>query len=247
MSESNREDTRNDASSPGVNRRSIIAGAAWSIPVVASVMVVPAATASVVPVTCPTISHSSGLSGETSFQNLQGGTNWQSGSTGTFTMTLGNPVGSPATPAFGAFSSAPVSITVTALTYTVTVPVRLNWTTTDPNWTLVPVPGGSFATGYQYTATWTGGPVTTMVTSTTYPGTTLVPAATFVGTIIPSSIPNGTYVGSGLFMKATSVRNYTPIFSGAFATCSGPAPHGASGSPRVVEGYVPPIDIRFAL
>lgn len=45
MSESNREDTRNDASSPGVNRRSIIAGAAWSVPVVAAAIAVPVAAA----------------------------------------------------------------------------------------------------------------------------------------------------------------------------------------------------------
>ena len=232
--------SQGDSASRLVGRRKIIAGAAWTVPVVASAMMAPLAAASTPALACPTIGHSSGLHGAYALSNLGGsGDNyWQAGSSGTFEMTLGNASGG--TSSFGVYSSESPSITVHALSYTVTVPYRINWTSTDPTWTVAYV-GGSFPS-YQYLFTKSANlPTTGTVTSATYPGTSLVPLAAFSGSVVHSSIPVGERVifpsGQGFQMSASIVRSYTPTFDGNYSNCT--SSNGGSGVTRTSNGSVP--------
>lgn len=197
------------------------------------------------PVTCPVISHSSGMDVGATFGNLAGGGIWQAGSTGSVVMHLGNtlPGGSPA---LGLYASAPMSVDVTALSYRVTLPYRVTWTSV-PGWTWSYV-GGTFASGYEYVFTLVSGlPVSANVTAQSYPGTTVVPpSSAFTGTIDPTSIPTGSQVsgfsaGNGLRATFQATRSYMPTFSGAYAGCEDTS--GGSGVSRTTRGGVTTVTV----
>lgn len=198
-----------DAEAKGIARRTVVKGAAWSVPVIALAVSTPLAQASTV--ACPSMGLWWGDENSWVASNLNGNL-WTSASTATMTVGFGNPAAG-GYPAFAMSAAQPVFIQENALSYTYTLNCAVNWTSIPAGWSLT----GSTSSGgtWTYVFTYTGSRNSAVLTSSTAPGTTIVPTATASGTVIASSIPVGTDTNSTAFKTYTaSIHvNYTPTFT----------------------------------
>lgn len=207
--------TSEDPTTPqqrGVRRRTIIKGAGWSIPVIAAAVAAPVASAS--SATCPALSYYWGVALHDDWKNLGTGPNKNkttSSTTGTMYLTFGNdlPGGYPA---LSFSSSQAVTVDVLTLTYTYTLPWRVSaWTSIPAGWQLSS--STQSGTNWVYKFTYTNLPSSTVVTSSTAPGTTAIPlSAAARGTIDMSTVPVGYDTSSEPFSGSLAV-SYVPHFT----------------------------------
>jgi len=192
-----------------ITRRTIVKGAAWSIPVIAAATAAPMAAAS--GTACPTLNYYWGAAVHDKWTNLTKQQTTTSSTTGTMYLTFGNdlPGGYPAL----AFSSAQtVTVDVVSITYTYTLPWRVaTWTSIPSGWQLTS--STQSGTNWVYEFTYTNLPSSTVVTSNTAPGTTAIPlSAAATGTIDMSTVPVGYDTNSEPFSASMTVT-YVPHFT----------------------------------
>lgn len=222
---SSKEQSQQSEKTVAIRRRTIVKGAAWSVPVIAVAVATPIAMASTV--ACPSMGLWWGDENSWAASNLNGNL-WTSASTATMTVGFGNPTAG-GYPAFAMSAPQPVFIHENALSYTYTLNCAVNWTSIPAGWSLT----GSTSSGgtWTYVFTYTGSPNSAVLTSSTAPGTTIVPTATASGTVIATSIPIGTDTNSTAFKTYTaSIHvNYTPTFTQSPGCTS---PNGNDNVPR---------------
>lgn len=195
-----------------ITRRTIVKGAAWSIPVIAAATAAPLAAAS--GTACPSLSWYWGGTVHDDWTNLTTGRDKDkttSSTTGTMYLKFGNdaPGGWPAL----SFSSAQtVTVDVLSITYSYTFPWKVaSWTSIPAGWQLTS--STHVGANWVYEFTRTGLPSSTVVTSNTAPGTTAIPlSAAATGTIDMSTVPVGYDVSSepySISMTTTYVPHFT--------------------------------------
>lgn len=212
MPENEQQDTNITVASSSTKRRTIVKGAAWSMPIIAAAVAAPAASASGDPAgtTCPSMGLWWGHAAEFEAKNLNG-TRWAAPSTGTTQVGLGNPTNG-GYPAFAMSAPEPVEIHVLALSYTYTMAFEVNFTSIPRDWALSSSSFNNQIWTYVFTYTKSGTSAT--LTSNNAPGTSIVPAIYASGDIVRSSIPVGTDTESTRFktFSATIDVTYLPIF-----------------------------------
>lgn len=197
-----------------VHRRTIVKGAAWSLPVILAATALPGAAAS--GATCPSLSSYYGDYSGYQATGLDSRKRWTSTSSSSVTAGLGNTSGPTGYAALAYSSSAPGATTLqlVSLSYSYTFHFAVNWTSVPAGWTLTSTTSSAGTWTYTFTYNNVGG--TTLITSSTAPGTVVVPKASVAGQIIASSVPYGTDTNSAAFNAYSSVINwsYIPTFSG---------------------------------
>lgn len=209
----------------GLTRRTVVRGAAWSVPVIAASVAVPLAAASLT--TCPALSYWWGDTTHSEFSSLNG-RRWTSSSTGTASVGMGNTGVPDGYPAFSLSATEPVLVDLLALSYTYTLEYAMDWTSIPTGWTLSSTSSSGGTWTYVFTYQNVG--TTTTVTSSTAPGTTIVPKVEVSGSIIASSIPVGTDVSKYRDYTVTMDVTYVPHFTTSTACTS---TDGDDGSVRV--------------
>lgn len=227
--------SESNPTSSSATRRVALKAAVWSVPIIATVVAVPAQAASAVP---PAVARLTGIQVEILFSALTEQGTWQSG-TGITVTVRPSPDGFPAL----ALASDTPALTadVTQFTQDVTFPFQVNWTA-SPGWTISTILDGPG----QWTYRFTPGPLVLptpsnieVATPSTElarsPATTLnsVPQGSWQGDVVTS-----TAIGSGFAFDGkqilgvpipipfSAVRRYTVRYPDPF----GDVPVNADGS-----------------
>lgn len=195
-----------------VSRRTIVKGAAWSIPVIAAATAAPMSVAS--SAICPSLGWYWGDTVHDSWTNLTSGRDkgkTTSSTTGTMYLKFGNDAAG-GYPALGFASAQAVTVDVLSITYTYTFPWRVaSWASIPSGWQLVS--STQSGTSWVYEFAYTLLPSSTVVTSSSAPGTTAIPlSAAATGTIDMATVPVGYDTSSEPYSVSMTVT-YVPHFT----------------------------------
>lgn len=212
------------ATTSQVSRRTIVKGAAWSLPVIAAAATLPSAAASAA--FCPALRYYWGGYAHYEASNLQSRRWWTASSSSTIVAGFGN-YAAGGYPALSMTSPESVQVQLISLTYTYTFSFAVDWSAVPSGWTLT---GSSSSAGsWTYVFTYDASGQVAVIASDTAPGSVVVPKAMATGDIDASTVAIGTDVTSAAFENYTVTIDvaYAPTFENSPGCVSADGDDGA--------------------